>query len=159
MGVTFLDFSADSLNSPMRALLLDKYSVNDQVTGFNIQAFLAGVGASCGFLLSALVTNMQTLYYIVAAVFISCVISTMTSAKEKPFDCSKTNPKAKLKSNIYLTQILDVSVNEINLDTNSENPGQIKKESENLAKYYLHVIVLLLQLRAFKNLLLCVNPT
>ena len=145
VGVTFLDFSADSLNSPMRALLLDTCSVKDQDTGLNIQAFLAGVGASCGYILAGLVTNMQTLFYIVASIFISCVISTMTSAKEKPFQCSKIPTKDKLTSNIYSTKVIEVNNYAINIE---KNPDQIKKENDNFAKYFLHVIILVF---SFKN--------
>ena len=40
LGVTFLDFSADSSDSPLRALLLDSCNEDDLETGLNIHALL-----------------------------------------------------------------------------------------------------------------------
>ena len=40
IGVTLLDFSADSCDSPLRAFLLDVCNPDDQDTGLNIHAFL-----------------------------------------------------------------------------------------------------------------------
>ena len=54
VGVTLLDFSADSCDSPLRALLLDVCNPRDQETGLNIHAFLGGVGASLGYILTAI---------------------------------------------------------------------------------------------------------
>ena len=42
IGVTLLDFSADSCDSPLRAYLLDVCCTEDQDTGLNIHAFLGG---------------------------------------------------------------------------------------------------------------------
>ena len=85
IGVTFLDFSADSCDSPLRAYLLDVCNTKDQETGLNIHAFLGGIGASVGYILAALIHDEQVLYFISAFIFIFCLLSTMTAAKEKPF--------------------------------------------------------------------------
>ena len=53
VGVTLLDFSADSCDSPLRAFLLDTCNADDQDTGLNIHAFLGGIGASLGYILTA----------------------------------------------------------------------------------------------------------
>ena len=49
-----MDFSADSCDSPLRAFLLDVCNAKDQDTGLNIHAFLGGVGASLGYILTAI---------------------------------------------------------------------------------------------------------
>ena len=54
LGVTILDFSADSCDSPVRAFLLDECNSKDQDSGLNIHAFLGGVGASFGYLLTSI---------------------------------------------------------------------------------------------------------
>jgi len=52
LGVTLLDFSADSCDSPLRAYLLDVCNPKAQETGLNIHAFLGGLGASLGYILT-----------------------------------------------------------------------------------------------------------
>jgi len=52
VGVTLLDFSADSCDSPLRAYLLDVCNPRAQETGLNIHAFLGGLGASLGYILT-----------------------------------------------------------------------------------------------------------
>ena len=101
IGVTFLDFSADSCDSPLRAYLLDVCCTKDQDTGLNIHAFLGGVGASFGYVLAALVHNEQTLYFIAASIFIVCLISTMTAAHEKRY-----RAKAKKIDGLTITNFL-----------------------------------------------------
>ena len=54
IGVSLLDFSADSSDSPLRALILDVCNVDDQDTALNIHAFLGGLGASLGFILTSI---------------------------------------------------------------------------------------------------------
>lgn len=54
LGVTFLDFSADSSDSPLRAFLLDVCNPEDQDTGLNIHAFLGGAGGAVGYILGAI---------------------------------------------------------------------------------------------------------
>lgn len=44
LGVTLLDFSADSTDSPLRAFLLDVCNPDDQDTALNIHAILGGTG-------------------------------------------------------------------------------------------------------------------
>lgn len=75
--------------SPLRAYLLDVCNSKDVDTGLNIQAILGGIGAATGYLLTALFYNEQVLYIISATVFIICLISTLTSAKEKPLSLRK----------------------------------------------------------------------
>lgn len=54
LGVTFLDFSADSSDSPLRALLLDVCNTEDQDTGLNIHAFLGGTGGAVGYIIAGI---------------------------------------------------------------------------------------------------------
>jgi solute carrier family 45 protein 1/2/4 len=54
IGVTLLDFCADSSDSPLRALILDVCNQDDQDTGFNIHAILGGLGSAFGYVLSAI---------------------------------------------------------------------------------------------------------
>jgi solute carrier family 45 protein 1/2/4 len=54
IGVTLLDFSADSCDSPLRAYILDVCNLRDQATCLNIHAFLGGVGASLGYILASI---------------------------------------------------------------------------------------------------------
>ena len=54
LGVTFLDFSADSSDSPLRAFLLDVCNTEDQDTGLNIHAFLGGTGGAIGYVLAGI---------------------------------------------------------------------------------------------------------
>ena len=92
LGVTFLDFSAESTDSPLRALLLDVCGERDQDTGLNIHSFLGGTGSAFGFVVAAInwentVFNfigeeMQILYVFSTVVFISTLIVTLTSVKE-----------------------------------------------------------------------------
>jgi len=46
---------------------------------------LKGIGASIGYILAAVIHNEQILYFISAIIFVICLLSTMTAAKEKPF--------------------------------------------------------------------------
>jgi solute carrier family 45 protein 1/2/4 len=61
LGVTLLDFSADSADSPLRALLLDVCNTEDQDTGFNIHSFLGGTGSAFGYVLAAI--NWNTTFF------------------------------------------------------------------------------------------------
>jgi solute carrier family 45 protein 1/2/4 len=54
LGVTLLDFSADSSDTPLRAYVMDVCNTRDQDTGFNLHAFLGGMGSALGFILSAI---------------------------------------------------------------------------------------------------------
>jgi solute carrier family 45 protein 1/2/4 len=54
LGVTFLDFSADSADSPLRAMLLDVCNTKDQDTGLNIHSFLGGTGSAFGYIVAAI---------------------------------------------------------------------------------------------------------
>ena len=54
LGVTLLDFCADSCDSPLRALILDICSAEEQDTALNIHAFLGGIGGTLGFVLGAI---------------------------------------------------------------------------------------------------------
>lgn len=64
LGVTFLDFGADTADSPLRALLLDVCNSKDQETGLNIHSFLGGTGSALGFILSAINWNDTFLNFI-----------------------------------------------------------------------------------------------
>ncbi len=54
IGVTLLDFCADSSDSPLRALILDICNQEDQNTAFNIHAICGGLGSATGFIISAI---------------------------------------------------------------------------------------------------------
>ena len=54
IGVSLLDFSADSCDTPLRALLLDTCNTKDQNTGLNIHAFLMGLGAASGYIITSI---------------------------------------------------------------------------------------------------------
>ncbi len=54
IGVTLMDFAADSCDSPVRAFLLDECNSRDQDTGLNVHAFLGGFGAASGYLLTSI---------------------------------------------------------------------------------------------------------
>jgi hypothetical protein len=85
LGVTFLDFCADSSkiflsksnwkktnffllyfkgDSPLRAFLLDVCNVDDQDTGLNIHAMLGGLGSALGFILAAIDWKKTFFHYI-----------------------------------------------------------------------------------------------
>ena len=53
VGMTLLDFSVDSCDTPLRAFLLDTCNPDDQDLAFNIHAFLSGIGASFGYILTS----------------------------------------------------------------------------------------------------------
>ena len=54
IGVNFLDFSIDSCDTALKALMLDVCNMEDKDTALNIHAFLGGIGEALGFLLSAI---------------------------------------------------------------------------------------------------------
>ena len=93
--MTLLDFSADSCDTPLRAFLVDVCSSVDQKTSLNIHSFLGGIGASFGYVLTAVNLNSsvfkyfgddekQILFWFVSVVFLGCLLITMTSEKEQP---------------------------------------------------------------------------
>jgi hypothetical protein len=57
IGVSLLDFSSDSCDTPLRALLLDTCNSKDQNTGLNIHAFLGGMGGAFGYMLTSVDWN------------------------------------------------------------------------------------------------------
>lgn len=63
-GVTVLDFSADTADSPLRAYLLDTCNVNDQHIAFNLHAFLGGIGGALGYVLAAIDWEQSFLSFI-----------------------------------------------------------------------------------------------
>ena len=97
LGVTLLDFSADSCDCSVRAYILDVCNHKNRDTGLNINAILGGLGCSMGYVLSGIDWNRsymasylgsdetQILTYTVSVVFISCLFITMRAAKEKKF--------------------------------------------------------------------------
>lgn len=101
LGVTFLDFSADSTDSPLRAYLLDVCNPNDQDTALNIHAILGGSGAALGFVMAAIDWNhtflsfigdeLQILWIFAFVLFIVGLVMTLTSVKETPIILIKSN--------------------------------------------------------------------
>lgn len=96
IGVTILDFSADTCDSPLRAYLLDSCNSRDQHLALNLHAFLGGVGGSLGYILSAiewkhtffslLGDESQILFVLTSLIFIFCLYLTLTAAQEQPFE-------------------------------------------------------------------------
>ncbi|CAF0713395.1 unnamed protein product [Brachionus calyciflorus] len=95
IGVTILDFSADTCDSPLRAYLLDSCNSRDQHMALNLHAFLGGVGGALGYILSAvdwknsylsfLGDESQILFILTSIIFISCLYMTLTAAKEERY--------------------------------------------------------------------------
>ncbi|CAF4316328.1 unnamed protein product, partial [Rotaria sp. Silwood2] len=97
IGVTFLDFCADSADAPVRAYLIDTTNSRDQERGFNIHAIL-GVGGGLGFIVGAInwpyipmfykndknAGEFSMVFYFATFLFIVCSISTLTSVREEP---------------------------------------------------------------------------
>lgn len=125
LGVTILDFSADSCDSPLRAYLLDVCNTKDQDTGLNIHAFLGGTGAALGYVLTAINWSdlkifdfigkeEQIVYLFITIIFILCLISTMTSAKEQQYI-----PKNKTIKNTFGDKTIESSEYSIKISDNS----------------------------------------
>ena len=105
VGVTLLDFSADSCDGPLRAFILDVCNLKDQATALNIHAFLGGMGASVGYILASIewentILNrcgdeLQILFTIITFLFVFSLVCTMTSVKEKRY-LSRNAAKLKL---------------------------------------------------------------
>ncbi|CAF4552919.1 unnamed protein product [Rotaria magnacalcarata] len=120
IGVTFLDFCADSADAPVRAYLIDTTNPSDQERGFNIHAILGkemnfifriifnsyfivgGVGGGLGFVIGAInwpyipMFNKQggefsVIFYFASFLFIVCSISTLTSVREEPLISSSSS--------------------------------------------------------------------
>ena len=101
VGVTFLDFSADSSDSPLRAFLLDVCNTDDQDTGLNVHAFLGGLGSATGYILSAIKweqtffkfigADLQILFVFVTIIFFLTLLVTLTSVSETPIILNKTD--------------------------------------------------------------------
>lgn len=64
IGVTVLDFSADTCDSPLRAYLLDTCNSKDQHLALNLHAFLGGVGGALGYILTAINWNESFLSFL-----------------------------------------------------------------------------------------------
>jgi solute carrier family 45 protein 1/2/4 len=95
LGVTILDFAADSSDTPLRAFLLDSCNSRDQETGLNIHAFLGGTGSALGYLmgsidftktsLNVIGDETRILFVFTTVIFTVSLIVTLTSCKEKQF--------------------------------------------------------------------------
>ena len=93
MGVTFLDFCADSSDSPLRAFLLDVCNADDQDTGLNMHAMLGGLGSALGYVLAAINwkdtffnkigDEFLILFIISSVIFFTTLVLTLTSVKEE----------------------------------------------------------------------------
>jgi solute carrier family 45 protein 1/2/4 len=138
IGVTLLDFSADSCDSPLRAFLLDVCNPDDQDTGLNIHAFLGGIGASVGYILTAIewkefslfkIQENQILFIISAVIFSITLVLTMTSAKEKPFKLHANNETEDLifSSDVPMKNGKILSKTEYMLELVFDMPLELKK--------------------------------
>lgn len=99
--MTFLDFSADSTDSPLRAYLLDVCNPHDQDTALNVHAILGGTGAALGFVMAAVDWNhtllrhigdeLQVVYIFAAIIFVIGLCLTLTSVREIPIVLVNSN--------------------------------------------------------------------
>lgn len=124
LGVTLLDFSADSCDSPLRAYILDVCNSRDKDTAFNIHAFLGGMGAALGYILTSIEWNKtffgqfadetQILFTISAVIFLLCLFSTITSAREDTIQIEIENDdkiSVYQEIKIMFSSFLNVSLN------------------------------------------------
>jgi solute carrier family 45 protein 1/2/4 len=146
LGVTFLDFSADSSDSPLRAFLLDVCNTEDQDTGLNIHAFLGGMGSALGYVLSAIQwdktffkfigDDLQILFVFATAIFIITLIISLTSVKETPLVLNQTESVPLLTGNAKNITDLpeDIAVDKIDEETNqiAENDEDDEEENDNM---------------------------
>lgn len=101
LGVTILDFAADSCDSPLRAYIIDTCNSEDNNTGFNVHAFLGGSGAALGYLITSIdwenslladyidIDESTLMSIIVTLVFVLSIVSTMVASKEKQIIIAK----------------------------------------------------------------------
>ncbi|CAF0780901.1 unnamed protein product [Rotaria sordida] len=105
IGVTCLDFCADSADAPVRAYLIDTTNSRDQERGFNIHAIL-GIGGGLGFIVGAMNWRyipmfyknggeFSVIFYIATFLFIVCSISTLTSVREEPLISSSSSSSSR----------------------------------------------------------------
>merc|ERR1719410_3188436 len=100
IGTVLLDFDADACQSPSRAYLLDVTLPEDHAIGLATFTIMAGLGGSLGYAMGgidwgALGTlfggHVRFVFTVVLFIFISCVVTTITSFNEIPLDII-TNP-------------------------------------------------------------------
>ncbi|KAL5286664.1 hypothetical protein ACFFRR_007964, partial [Megaselia abdita] len=95
LGVVFLDFNADTCQTPSRSYVLDITVPWEQNKGMSTFSIMAGVGGTFGCALggvdwkktsvgAALGGNIPTVFTIVTVVFVLCYITTLTSFREIP---------------------------------------------------------------------------
>lgn len=129
IGVTVLDFSADSCDSPLRAYLLDICNLKAQEKGLNIHAFLGGLGSSLGFVLTYIEWDktifniigdeLQILYLVASIIFVICLSITMSTIKE-------STPNSTSHSNDTSFQLSDISIRKIQ-SSFSNIPKELKR--------------------------------
>ncbi|XP_046892969.1 solute carrier family 45 member 4 [Hypomesus transpacificus] len=96
LGVVVLDFSADALEGPIRAYLLDLADTDEQDMALNIHAFSAGLGGAVGYMMGGLDwsntllgqafrSQEQVLFFFAAVIFIVSVALHMFSIKEERY--------------------------------------------------------------------------
>jgi len=92
-GLNIHAFLGGNLKDRLAFQLISLYqiAISHLKESSNLFYILKGIGASLGFILTALIHDEQTLYFISGTIFIICVIFTMTAAKEKPLE-SKNKP-------------------------------------------------------------------
>ncbi|CAF1016480.1 unnamed protein product, partial [Brachionus calyciflorus] len=155
LGVTFLDFSADSSDSPLRALLLDVCNTEDQDTGLNIHAFLGGTGGAVGYILAGidwtetflnfLGDEMQILFFFAAIIFLTTLLVTLTSVKETPFVLNEIENLPLLDKNDQIAILPDEIVsegesNQKNIDLSEENDDDNEDKPVTIRMLYQSVI-------------------
>lgn len=111
IGVTLLDFAADSCDSPLRAYIIDTCNSEDNDLGFNIHAFLGGAGSAVGYLITSIhwdetvfgkfIDENTLIFLIVSFVYLLSLLSTMIASKEK---------QVKLPKGIFSHLIIDFTI-------------------------------------------------
>lgn len=95
LGVALLDFNCDACQSPCRAYLLDVSVPEDHSAGLTMFTVMAGLGGTVGYVMGGIDWNatkfgeafgghIRVVFTLVVAVFLFCVVSTVTSFKETP---------------------------------------------------------------------------
>uniref|UniRef100_A0A8C7XJR0 Solute carrier family 45 member 4b n=1 Tax=Oryzias sinensis TaxID=183150 RepID=A0A8C7XJR0_9TELE len=102
LGVVVLDFSADALEGPIRAYLLDVADTEEQDMALNIHGLSAGLGGAVGYMLGGLdwtgtalgkafKSQEQILFLFAGVIFIVSVTLHMLSIPERHFASKRLN--------------------------------------------------------------------
>lgn len=93
LGSQLMDWGLDSTETPLRAYTLDSISnKDDQISAFNIQTLLTGLGGAFGFIMAGTfgMEKRVELYYIALSFILICVLLTLFSFNERQYKSSLT---------------------------------------------------------------------